>query len=93
MTIEVIMAVCTSIVTFAFAELSKKFKLVQNNYIPLQNLTIGFLAGIFAFVTGISDNIIVAIALCILSAFGAGGAYDLGKTRKEVKDADNEFPD
>ena len=84
-TYDAIMAVSTAIVTFIFAELSKKFKLVQNDYIPLQNLTIGFIAGLFVWLTGLNDNVWVSFALCILGAFGAGGFYDLSKTGSDDK--------
>lgn len=81
MTIETITTVVTAIVTYVFGCLNKKFKLTDTNFIPLQNLTIGFLTGLIVFCCGLNDNVLESIILCTVSALGAGGAYDLSKTR------------
>lgn len=83
MTVEQITAVVTIVVTFIAAELSKRFNWVQKENIPAQNLTIGFFAGLIAFMAGITDNVIVSVCTCILSAFAAGGVYDFGKVGKK----------
>lgn len=83
MTVEQITAVVTIIVTYICGKLSKKFDWVTKDFIPLQNLAIGFFAGLIAFMAGINDNPITSICLCVLSAFATGGAYDLGKCGEE----------
>jgi len=83
MTIEAIMTVCTAIVTYIFGCLNKKFNLTDTNYIPLQNLSIGFLTGIIVFLSGLNDNLLSSIVICTVSALGAGGAYDLSKTGRD----------
>lgn len=80
MTIEAIMSVITAVVTYVFAEINKKFKLTDSNYLPLQNLTIGFLTGIIVWLCGLNDKVFTSIVICTISAFGAGGFYDLSKT-------------
>lgn len=79
MTLEQITGVVTIIVTYIAAELSKKFGWVTKDIIPFQNLTIGFSAGVIAYMAGISDNVIISVCTCILCAFATGGAYDMGK--------------
>lgn len=80
MTIEAIMSVITAVVTYVFAEINKKFKLTDSNYLPLQNLTIGFLTGIVVWLCGLNDKVFTSIVICTISAFGAGGFYDLSRT-------------
>lgn len=80
MTIESIMAVITAIVTYVFAEINKKFKLTDTNYLPLQNLTVGFLTGLIVWACGLHEKLFSSIVVCTISAFGAGGFYDLSKT-------------
>ena len=85
MTIEAIMSVITAVVTYVFAEINKKFKLTDSNYLPLQNLTIGFLTGIIVWLCGLNDKVFTSIVICTISAFGAGGFYDLSKTGSDDK--------
>lgn len=82
-TIYSIIAVTTSVITFIFGVLSKKFNLVEKTYIPLQNLAIGLMAGVLCFVLKVDGmDLITSLVVCLSSALGAGGAYDLAKTGK-----------
>lgn len=81
-----IMCFCTMIVTYAFAELSKRFKWLESKKIPYQNAAVGILAGIVVRYTGLCDNIAASIIICTLSAFSAGGMYDFVKKSGEGSD-------
>lgn len=83
LTMPLIMSFSTLVITYLFAELSKKFNWLESKYIPYQNALIGILAGIIAWCTGLIDNLGTAIIMCVISAFGAGGGYDLVKKSKE----------
>ena len=79
MTTEQIVMLVTMLVTYIMGRLAKKFKWLFEDYIPVQNFIIGFLAGLIAYCAGLTDNLIISILSCMLSAFGAGGIYDLKK--------------
>lgn len=79
--ISVIVAITTSIVTFILGELSKKFGILEKNYIPLQNALVGIFAGIFVYAAGLQENIITSIVICFISAYSAGGIYDVTKMK------------
>lgn len=83
MTIPTIISFVTLVITYIFGVLSKKFNWLESKYIPYQNAIIGILAGIIAWCTGLVDNLGTAIVMCVISAFGAGGGYDLVKKSKE----------
>lgn len=85
MTVEAILSLATMLITFIFGKLAKKFSWIESNYIPLQNLLIGVFGGCMVYAVGLHDNIVTSIILCTLSAFGAGGIYDLSKTKEEIK--------
>lgn len=75
-TLTIVISFATLVVTYIFGILAKKFNFIESKYIPCQNLIIGILAGIIAFVLGLVEDLAQAIILCIISAFGAGGGYD-----------------
>lgn len=79
MTTEQIVMLVTILVTYVMGKLAKKFKWLFEDYIPFQNLLIGFFAGLIAYIAGLTDNVVISILSCMLSAFGAGGIYDLKK--------------
>lgn len=79
MTTEQIVMLVTIIVTYIVGKLAKKFKWATEDYIPVQNLAIGFFAGVIAYIAGLNDNVIISVLGCMLAAFGAGGIYDLKK--------------
>ena len=82
-TLEAVLGLCTTIITYIFGELSKKYDWVESKYIPIQNLIIGVVGGILAWLLGLGDNIIVSIVSCLIGSFTAGGLYDTIKTGKE----------
>lgn len=88
---ETIISISTAIITFILGKLAKKYKWIESNYIPLQNLLIGFFAGIMLYASGINDNIFTSIVICLVSAFGAGGIYDLTQTEGSVENGDTQI--
>ena len=86
MDITTIMSFVTMVVTYAFGEMSKRFKWVESKYIPYQNALIGIVSGIVVWCIGLSNNLGTAIVICVISAFAAGGGYDLVKHSEEGSD-------
>ena len=83
-TIEMIMAVVTGIVTYIFGWLSKKFNWIESKYIPAQNIVIGMIAGVICYMLKISEaDLLTSIIYCIIGSMASGGTYDLTKTNKE----------
>lgn len=82
-TTEAIIGMCTIVVTYIMGLLAKKFNWATSEYIPMQNLIIGILAGMLTYLVGLSDNIIVSIVACLVGAFSAGGIYDTIKANKK----------
>lgn len=81
-TMEMIVMIITAIMTAVFGMCAKKWNWDSKEYIPFQNLAVGIVAGMLVFATGLSNNILQAIILCVFSAMTAGGTYDLIKTNK-----------
>lgn len=84
MTMNEVIIVVTTFVTYVFGILAKKFKWVKSKYIPIQNLIIGLLAGLLVYFSGLSDNVLSSIIICMASALTAGGTYDLLKVGEKV---------
>mgnify|MGYP000012444616 FL=1 len=80
-TVDIIIAVATALVTAIFGTLAKKFNWATQDYIPYQNIVIGVIAGILVFATGLNTNFLMAIILCLFSSCAAGGLYDATKTK------------
>ena len=81
-TADIVIKVITALVTFAFAELSKKYNWVESKYIPYQNFFIGVITGCLLFALQINTNLIASIISCLFASFCAGGVYDAIKTKK-----------
>ncbi len=79
--IQAIMTLSTALVTFIFGLFVKKFDLMESKYIPVQNALIGIVAGLLAYSCKLYDNVWIAVVMCFIAAMGAGGTYDLSKTR------------
>lgn len=71
--------------TLVLGSLCKATKLCSKENLPFQNLIIGIIAGVLCYFTGIEDSLLEAIILCVISAFGAGGVYDLSRTARKSK--------
>lgn len=80
-TMEMILIVCTAVITFVAGELAKKFEWFATESIPLQNFLIGILAGLLAYVCGLEPNLIQAIIMCLSASMCAGGTYDAIKRK------------
>lgn len=70
-----------SLVTLIVGFISKKLKIVNKKYIPLQNVVIGIISGFIVYFADIETNIFRSIVLCLIGALSAGGAYDALKIR------------
>ena len=81
MTIEVIIAVVTAVVTGLLGMVFKD-NIVPSRYIPLQNLIISILATIITIATGLVSNPLIAGLICFGVSFGVAGLYDLVHTKK-----------
>lgn len=84
-TIEIILAVVTAVITAFLGWGAKKWHWNTEDYIPFQNLAIAIISGILFIVTGLQTNVVIAFIISFGASFGAGGLYDLIKTKKEVK--------
>ena len=81
-TVVSIITLVTAIVTYLFGLISKKLELVEGKHIPLQNLCIGIIAGIICYGLKIDGmDLATSLITCLMSALGAGGTYDLTKTK------------
>lgn len=85
MTTNEIIIVTTAFITYVFGILSKRFNWMESNYIPIQNLLIGIVAGLLVYYGGLNTSLISSIIVCCAAALTAGGAYDLGKVGKNDK--------
>lgn len=82
-TVYTIVALITSIMTYIFGIISKKFNLIEKTYIPIQNACVGIIAGFVCYAMQIDGmDLVTSLIVCLSSAFAAGGAYDLTKTGK-----------
>lgn len=82
-TIEIILTVVTAVITAFLGWAAKKWHWSTEDYVPFQNLAVAIISGILFIVTGLISNVIVAFIVSFGAAFGAGGLYDLIKTKKE----------
>lgn len=80
MTLEFIFAIVTAVVTAILGAILKG-GVVPSRFIPLQNLLIGIIAAIVAVYFGLFDDAATAILISVGMSLGAGGAYDLSKTK------------
>ena len=82
-TVEIILAVVTAVITAFLGWATKKWNWDTSDYIPFQNLAIAIISGILFIATGLVSNVIIAFIISFGASFGAGGLYDLIKTKKE----------
>ena len=80
MTVEIIFAVVTAVVTGIAGVITGKTEL-PNRFIPIQNLIIGIIAAVVSIYFNLFDDIGMAIIISLGMSFGAGGVYDLVKTK------------
>ena len=82
-TVEIILAVVTAVITAFLGWAAKKWNWDTADYIPFQNLAAAIISGILFIATGLVSNVIIAFIISFGASFGAGGLYDLIKTKKE----------
>ena len=80
MTVEVIIAIVTAVVT-ALLGMIFKDNVVPSRFIPVQNLIISIIATVITIATGLVDNPLIAGLICFGAAFGVAGIYDLIHTK------------
>ncbi len=81
MTVEVIIAVVTAVITGVLGVFFKD-NIVPSRFIPIQNLIIGVIATIITICTGLVSDLLIAGLICFGASFGVGGLYDLVHTKK-----------
>ncbi len=79
MEIGAIITLVTIIVTFVCGLIAKKISWFNNNLIPMQNLTIGIIAGIIYFIITKDVSLVIATV-----GLGTGGAYDVINNLKKI---------
>lgn len=84
MTVEFIFAIVTAVITGIAGAITGKSS-IPSRFIPIQNLIIGIIAALVATYMGLFSDIPTAILVSLGMAFGAGGAYDLAKTKVSNK--------
>lgn len=77
--LESLITILTVITTFFLGKISKKSDFIKNEFIPLQNLFIGFFVAIIYYI--ITKDISVAVATAGLFA---GGTYDIVHNLKKI---------
>lgn len=81
-TIVAVLGLVTVCITYVFGLIAKRLPWFDDDYIPLQNFTIGIASGFICFKLGIDGmSLATALITCLLSSMGAGGLYDLVKTK------------
>ncbi len=75
---EITYAIIVALVAYIFGAITKIFvEKLPNKYIPIQNVTIGLLAGLICYFTNVETNLMQSLVLCLISTMGAGGIADL----------------
>lgn len=75
---EITYVVVIAIIAYIFGAITKIFiDSIPNKYIPIQNVVIGLISGVICYFTGIEQNLLQALVLCIVACMGAGGIADL----------------
>lgn len=88
-TMEMVATICTSVITYIFGIISKKFNIMESKYIPYQNFVIGLISGILAHVLGLGE-LVPCVIYCLAGSMGAGGIYDFSKTQIHITHDDGE---
>ena len=79
---EMTYVVIITVITLVVGAFTKMFvNNVPDKYIPMQNLIIGIISTLICYFAKIEPDFIQAFVLCILASMGAGGIYDLTKTK------------
>ena len=79
---EITYMVVITAITLILGAITKSFiDVIPSKFIPLQNLVIGIVSAIICIAFKIETDILQAFILCLLSTLGAGGLYDLTKTK------------
>lgn len=86
--INMIMMIVTMVVTFLMGEITKRYNKNRAEYIPVQNLLIGIIAGVLIYFSGLNTNILNAILTSIFASMSSGGVYDAMKTKKEKEEVE-----
>lgn len=75
MTMEMIFAVVTAVVTGILGTITKE-RVIPSRFVPIQNIIIGLIAAGIAIYFKIFNDIPTAILTCLAFTLCAGGTYD-----------------
>ena len=82
-TVVSIVGLVTTIITYIFGYISKKFNLVNKELLPIQNGIVGILAGLICYMLHLENmDFVTSLITCLMASYTAGGVYDLTKTGK-----------
>lgn len=87
MTIEMIFAVVTAVITGILGFIFKD-RVIPSRFIPIQNIIIGLIAGGIAVYFKIFNDIPTAIITCLAFTLCAGGTYDAVTILKKENDVE-----
>ena len=75
---EITYVIIIGIIAYIFGAITKLFiEEIPNKFIPLQNVIVGVISAIICYFTGVEQNLLQAIVLCLVATMGAGGVADL----------------
>lgn len=75
---EITYVIIIAVVAYILGAITKIFiDTVPNKYIPIQNVVVGVISALICFLTGVEQNLLQALVLCLVATMGAGGIADL----------------
>ena len=83
MNFDNILMIITMIVSFVLATITKKYKFISNNLIPLQNILVGLIVAIIEWIITKDFEVVLA-----LSGVIAGGTYDVVHNLQKLRKGD-----
>ena len=80
-TVVSVVGLVTTILTYFFGWIAKKFDLMETKLLPIQNGLIGIASGFLCYALGLDGmDLATSLITCLTASFAAGGVYDLSKT-------------
>lgn len=86
MEISTIISIVTIFLTFVCGLIAKKISWFNNKLIPIQNLSIGIIAGIIHYIITDDFNLVI-----VTVGLGTGGAYDILNNFKKILSKEGEY--
>ena len=80
-TVVSVVGLVTTILTYFFGWIAKKFNLMEAKLLPVQNGLIGIASGFLCSALGVDGmDLTTSLITCLMASYAAGGVYDLTKT-------------